>query len=169
MAALGGVPESVRVRLAAQAEALVALARGVSPAELDARPAPEEWSARENLAHLARHQAAFLERLERVVREDAPRLGRYRAEEDGEWPAWQALPIAEVVRRHQDGRRRLAAWVTGLAGPQAARIGVHPTFGPMSVVAWLEFFLLHEAHHLYVTMVRLGEARRRRAPAGTQG
>jgi hypothetical protein len=24
----------------------------------------------------------------------------------------------------------------------------------------LEFFLLHEAHHLYTTMVRLGEARK---------
>jgi hypothetical protein len=27
------------------------------------------------------------------------------------------------------------------------------------VPRWIEFFLVHEAHHLYVVMTRLGEAR----------
>ena len=35
-------------------------------------------------------------------------------------------------------------------------------FGAMSVPAWLDFFLLHEAHHLYVAMGGLAEARHRR-------
>jgi hypothetical protein len=30
----------------------------------------------------------------------------------------------------------------------------------MAIPEWLEFFLLHEAHHLYVVMIRLGEARK---------
>jgi hypothetical protein len=29
------------------------------------------------------------------------------------------------------------------------------------VAGWLEFFLLHEAHHLYTALVRVGEAVRR--------
>jgi hypothetical protein len=29
----------------------------------------------------------------------------------------------------------------------------------MDVAAWIEFFLVHEAHHLYVVMLRLAEAR----------
>jgi len=29
----------------------------------------------------------------------------------------------------------------------------------MGVAAWLEFFLVHEAHHLYVVMLRPAEAR----------
>jgi hypothetical protein len=31
----------------------------------------------------------------------------------------------------------------------------------MDVAGWLDFFLLHEAHHLYTALVRVGEARRR--------
>jgi hypothetical protein len=31
----------------------------------------------------------------------------------------------------------------------------------MDVAEWLNFFLLHEAHHLYTTLVRVGEATRR--------
>jgi hypothetical protein len=27
----------------------------------------------------------------------------------------------------------------------------------MSLSRWMEFFLLHEAHHLYVVMLRLGQ------------
>jgi hypothetical protein len=33
-----------------------------------------------------------------------------------------------------------------------ARTGVHPKFGAMSLSLWLEFFLVHEAHHLYVVL-----------------
>jgi hypothetical protein len=29
---------------------------------------------------------------------------------------------------------------------------VHPLLGPMPIPLWLEFFLLHEGHHLYTIM-----------------
>jgi uncharacterized damage-inducible protein DinB len=164
-----GLPEGLRARLAGQAAALATLADGASGEDLDARPVPTEWSARENLAHLARHQVVFLGRLTRLLAEDRPHLGRYRAEDDAEWPAWQALPVDEVLRRHRETRGRLQAWADGLRGDGAARVGVHPSFGPMSVAQWLEFFLLHEAHHLYVVMVRLGEARVRRGRGTDHG
>jgi hypothetical protein len=32
------------------------------------------------------------------------------------------------------------------------RTGVHPKFGEMTLSQWLEFFLVHEAHHLYVVL-----------------
>ena len=35
------------------------------------------------------------------------------------------------------------------------RVGVHPVFGLMTIPLWLEFFLLHEAHHLYVVLHRV--------------
>jgi hypothetical protein len=31
----------------------------------------------------------------------------------------------------------------------------------MALPEWLEFFLVHEAHHLYTALVRVGEASRR--------
>lgn len=154
------VSASLLARLEGQLEALSLLARA-TPAALDARPRPEEWSARENLAHLARHHAIFLERLRRLLTEDRPALGRYRAEEDPEWPVWRELPSDEVLGRLRVLRGELAARVRALSPAESARTGLHPAFGEMDVAGWLDFFLLHEAHHLYTALVRVGEATRR--------
>lgn len=155
------VSASLLARLEGQLEALSLVLARATPAALDARPRPEEWSARENLAHLARHHAIFLERLRRLLTEDRPALGRYRAEEDPEWPVWRELPIDEVLGRLRALRGELAARVRALSPAESARTGLHPAFGEMDVAGWLDFFLLHEAHHLYTALVRVGEATRR--------
>jgi uncharacterized damage-inducible protein DinB len=151
---------SVHARLETQLEALGVVLARATPALLDWRPASGDWSARENLAHLARHCTVFLQRLERIVHEDNPRLGRYRAEDDPDWPQWSALPGDEVLRRLTDARQRLIAWVAALSSDQMERSGLHPSFGAMTILQWLEFFLLHEAHHLYTAMSRIAEAKR---------
>ena len=76
---------------------------------LAARVRGGDWSARENLAHLARHATVFLERLARILTEDSPRVGRYRAEDDPDWPRWSDLPLDETVHRLRDVRARLIA------------------------------------------------------------
>jgi uncharacterized damage-inducible protein DinB len=152
---------SVQARLETQLDALELVLAGVTPALLDARPASGDWSARENLAHLARHASVFLERLQRIPVEDRPRLGRYRAEDDPEWPEWSALPLDETLRRLRDARRRLITWLESLATDQPERVGIHPSFGELTIPRWLDFFLLHEAHHLYTAMLCIAEARRR--------
>jgi DinB family protein len=156
------LPQFTRLRLERQLEALPTILGDATPEAFDVRPESGEWSARENLAHLARHAEVFLGRLDRILREDKPRLGSYRAERDSEWPAWAELALDEVLRRLGSVRERLIAWVTALPDGAAARTGIHPTFGEISIARWLEFFVLHEAQHLYVTMIRLGEAERGR-------
>jgi hypothetical protein len=155
------VPTSLLTRLETQLDALVFVLARATPAALDARPRPEEWSARENLAHLARHHAVFVERLRRLLEEDRPALGRYRAEDDPEWAAWMALPQDEVLDRLRALRAELIALVRSLSPAASARTGLHPAFGEMDVAGWLDFFLLHEAHHLYTAFVRVSEASRR--------
>jgi hypothetical protein len=155
------IPASLLARLETQLEALGLILARATPAVLDARPGPEEWSARENLAHLARHHAVFLDRLRRLLAEDRPALGRYRAEDDREWVAWAALPQDEILHRLSALRAELVAVVRSLSPAESARTGLHPTFGEMDVAGWLGFFLLHEAHHLYTALVRVGEASRR--------
>jgi DinB family protein len=155
-----GIPASLLTRLETQLDALGFVLARATPAALDARPRPGEWSARENLAHLARHHAVFLERLRRLLEEDRPALGRYRAEDDPEWAAWMALPQDEVLDRLGALRAALIALVRSLPPAACARTGLHPAFGEMNVAGWLDFFLLHEAHHLYTALVRVGEAGR---------
>jgi hypothetical protein len=153
------LPASLLARLETQLDALDLILRLGTGDALDARPQPEEWSARENLAHLARHHAVFLERLRRLLAEDQPSLGRYRAEEDPEWPAWAALPPTEILSRLRSLRAELCRVARALSPADSARTGLHPTFGEMDVAGWLDFFLLHEAHHLYTALVRVGGAR----------
>jgi hypothetical protein len=144
------LPAVTALRLESQLDALPLLLAGVAPDALARRPAPGEWSAQENLAHLARHHDVFLVRLRRILAEDGPDLGRYRAEEDPEWPAWRELPVEEALARLRARRAELVALVDALGPAELARAGRHPVLGPMTVPLWLEFLLLHEAHHLYV-------------------
>jgi hypothetical protein len=159
--------EPLRSRLAHQLDALEMVLRGALPADLRWRPADGRWSAHENLAHVARHQDVLRERLERILAEDRPRLARYRAEEDEAWPAWAALDTGEVHRRLAEGRHELLARLDALTPAQLDRVAEHPVFGVLAIPDWVEFFLLHEAHHLYTALGRVGEARRARAPSAT--
>jgi DinB family protein len=126
-------------------------------------PASGKWSALQNLAHVGRHHEIMLERLERILAEEAPAFPSYREADDPGWAAWEALPPARVWARLAERRAALLAWAGRLTPAGAARTGVHARFGPMDVARWLEFFLVHEAHHLYVALLRLAEARAARA------
>ncbi len=147
--------QSASIRLETQLDALSLVLDRASPEAISRRPASGKWSAHENLAHLARHHEVFLERVRRIVTETKPRLARYRAEEDPQWPKWPAMPTDEVLRRLQALRGDLIEIVKYLSPEQLNRIGVHPAFGEMTIPEWIEFFLLHEAHHLYVIMTRI--------------
>ncbi len=159
------VPDPVMARLETQLEALSAILARATPNTIDQRPSSGDWSARENLAHLARHHSVFHDRLERLLAEDRPQLGRYRAEEDPKWPEWSRLPLDEIVERLRSLRRRLVERVRSLTPAQLARTALHPTFGEMGLPEWLDFFLLHEAHHLYTAMICIGEARLHQDPS----
>jgi len=155
--------DSVYARLETQLDALDVVLAGATPSLVDWSPTSGEWSARENLAHLARHATVFVERLDLVLREEVPNLGRYRAEDDPEWNEWSGLTLDEVLRRLKDVRRLLVDWVRALSPGEINRTGIHPSFGAMTIPEWLEFFLLHEAHHLYTAMLLVALARRRTA------
>jgi hypothetical protein len=75
-----------------------------------------------------------------------------RLEDDPEWPRWQALSAAEVVKRLHAGQQLLIDVVRPLTESQLERVGVHSVLGRMTAAEWLDFFLVHQAHHLYVAM-----------------
>jgi hypothetical protein len=87
-----------------------------------------------------------------MLAEARPDLGRYRAESDADWPNWAALGLEDVLARLRRLRATLVERVEAMTPEQAARTGVHPVLGEMAIPLWLEFFLLHEAHHLYVVL-----------------
>ena len=156
------VPASLLARLSTQLEALgLVLARATPGGPRRAAAARRSGRRGRTSPTWPATTPSSSTRLRRLLAEDRPALGRYRAEEDPDWPAWAALPLDEVLDRLQsppggaDRPRAVACRRT-----ESARTGLHPTFGEMDVAGWLDFFLLHEAHHLYTALVRVGEASR---------
>jgi uncharacterized damage-inducible protein DinB len=126
--------------------------RGVSVETLSQPKIEGKWSALENLAHLARYQEIFFDRVTKMLKEDKPAFAAYRAEQDPEWSTWQKLECKDVLGRMASSREQLLALLKSLSDDDYARVGVHPRFGEMSLALWIEFFLAHEGHHLYAVL-----------------
>jgi len=135
-----------------QLDCLPILLAGVPDGALDNRPIATKWSARENLAYLARYQELFFTRMQRIRNEDCPLLPRYRAEDDAEWPQWMLMRMPRILESLRSLRAQLIKDVDSLSTAEFSCIGIHPKFGEMTLGQWLEFFLLHEAHHLLAVM-----------------
>ena len=140
-------------RLRTQLTALPVILRGVPPQRLTARVG-SRWSAAENVAHLARHTELTLERVARILAEEEPAFAPYRAEDDPDWPAWLARAPEENLARLHESRARLIAAVERLSAADLSRPGRHARFGPLTLEVWLEFYLIHEGHHLYLIFKR---------------
>jgi uncharacterized damage-inducible protein DinB len=149
--------ESQLARLKTQLASVEVLFAGASPERIDRRPASGKWSARENLAHIGRYHEIFLERLRCILAETSPQFARYRAEEDPGWPEWASRPFEDIRNQLSTLRLKLIDTITGLRASDYARVGIHSAFGEMTLSVWVEFFLVHEAHHLYVILQRIRE------------
>jgi uncharacterized damage-inducible protein DinB len=149
--------ESQLARLKTQLASVEVLFAGASPERIDRRPASGKWSARENLAHIGRYHEIFLERLRCILAETSPQFARYRAEEDPGWQEWASKPLEAVRSQLTALRLKLVDTIAGLQASDYARVGIHSAFGEMTLSLWLEFFLVHEAHHLYVILQRIRE------------
>ena len=144
---------AVLPRLRTQLAALPALLESVARDRFDVRPGGA-WSVTDTVAHLARYHEISIERIRAILTEEAPAFGPYRAEQDPEWPAWQAQSFEDLMLRLRASRAALIEIVEQLTPEQWARTGRHHVFGTLSLRAWLEFFLAHEGHHLYILMKR---------------
>jgi hypothetical protein len=133
--------------------------RGVSVERILEPAIPGKWSAHEHLAHLGRYHEIFLERIGHILTEPNPQFERYRAEDDPEWDVWRNLSYKEVAGKLATLREMLIVKLKSLTPEDYARAGFHPAFGQMSLALWLEFFLVHEAHHLYQTLRQVRRTR----------
>lgn len=151
--------QSLLNRLASQLHALDHLLPGLTEDQIRRRPQPDKWSIFENIAYLGRYQEIFLERLHQINTEENPAFARYVAEEDAAFSDWTQLSFHSLMEQIRGERATLNAFLSILREEQLTRIGHHPAYGPMTVEGWAEYFLLHEAHHLF-TILRLGGALR---------
>jgi hypothetical protein len=140
---------SILTRLRHQHEALPELIGALTEEELKQRVNPDKWSAFEHIAHLAAYQPAFIGRLERIAAEPTPSFGRYVAENDPQFPYYLNLSLKELLELIAGRASQITDKLTILNERDLLRTGLHPKYGQLTVVEWTQFFLLHEAHHLF--------------------
>jgi hypothetical protein len=136
-------------RLKTQHEVIDLLISGLSEEELRYRPIPDKWSVHENIAHLACYQPRVITRTEKILVEDNPAFDSYIPETDPNFSQFLTMSVEELLANLKSNRIELVKLVCSLNDEQLKRTGTHSKFGKMNIIEWTEFFLLHEAHHIY--------------------
>jgi hypothetical protein len=149
MVQLMPLSNSILTRLQHQHEALTELIDGLPEEYLKRRINPDKWNAFENIAHLAAYQPMFMARLERIAAEDAPGFERYVAEKDPLFPQYLDQPLETLLNLIPTRAQALSAYLTSLSEARLLRVGLHPKYGRLTIPQWTQFYLLHEAHHLF--------------------
>ena len=152
------LPPGTTGRLQQQHQCIQTLLDTTGDQDTRLRPAPSTWSIRENIAHLCAYQQIFAARVHRILTEDNPSFAAYVGDDDPRFLEAREQPVAELLADLSYDRLYLSDWLTSLSEAQLARKAAHPKYGARSLSLWTEFFLLHEAHHLF-TIWKLTEDR----------
>jgi DinB superfamily len=125
---------------------VAAALEGATDAELDARPAPETWSAREIVHHLADSEMTSAIRLRRLLAEDQPLIVGYDQEEYARRLHYDR-PIASSLDAFRAARASTADLLDQLTEAEWTRTGTHSESGAYSMSRWLEIYAEHAHKH----------------------
>ena len=142
-------PSSISTRLQYQHKSLVDIIEGLTDEEVRRNVVPGKWSIYENIVHLQTYQHTFAVRVNQMLNDDNPQFSRYTAEGDPMFLDNLSKSSREIMQDLLVVRKDLAAKVLTFQESDLFRTGTHPVYGPMNMIQWLHFFLLHEAHHLF--------------------
>ena len=134
--------------MAATPDAFAAMMRGVSEAELHARPAPGKWSACEILGHMQDADLFFNVRVRMVLCQERPVLLGYDQDLLVAGQRYQKRSSGELLEEF----RRLRAIGLGLwrriAPEQYDRVGLHSERGPESIGLMRQLMPGHDLVHI---------------------
>lgn len=132
--------------------------QGAGDAELDARPGPGKWSAREIVHHLADSEMTSAVRLRLLLAEDHAQIRPYDQEEFARTLHYDR-PISASMLAFQAARLSTGELLDRLSDAQWAKAGTHAEHGSYGVERWLEIYAEHAHKHA-------DQIRRARASAG---
>jgi DinB superfamily len=119
---------------------------GATDAELDARPAPGTWSAREIVHHLADSEMTSAVRLRLLLAEERAAIRPYDQEEFARKLHYDR-PIAASLLAFHAARSSTAELLDRLTESDWTREGTHPEHARYGVERWLEVYADHAHNH----------------------
>ena len=87
-----------------------------------------------------------------MLNEDNPLFERYVAENDSLFHEYLKLSLPELISNTNNDRSVIINKLKVLSDAQLSRTGKHPVYSSLKMAQWADFFLLHEAHHLWAVM-----------------
>ncbi len=120
--------------------------QGITEKELDARPAPGKWSAREIVHHLADSEMTSAIRLRCLIAEDHPMIRGYDQDEYAR-RLYYDRPIQASLEAFRAARDTTAHILERMTEAEWAREGTHSEIGRYTVQRWLEIYAEHAHNH----------------------
>jgi hypothetical protein len=120
--------------------------RGATDAELDARPAPGKWTAREIAHHLADSEMTSAVRLRLLIAEEHAQIRAYDQEQFARALHYDR-PIAASMLAFEGARRSSGELLDRLSEAQWSKVGTHPEHDRYGVERWLEVYAAHAHNH----------------------
>ncbi len=154
--------DSLAERLKNQHKTIAALILNLNNVQMTRRPARSIWNIHENIAHIANYQPVFIKNIRKIITDTEPQFEVYNTRTDIEFAIYSAFTTYELLKKISHDRELIYSLIMNLPADNLQRKGVHPQYGSLTVLEWTEFFLLHEAHHLY-TIFQLAHGAKKKA------
>jgi uncharacterized damage-inducible protein DinB len=147
-------------RLQYQHKALLDIIDGLSDELIRRQVIPGKWSIFETIVHLQTYQHVFCARMKKILEENNPSFPRYTADTDPVFIENCGKTVREIMGNLITTRKEMSTGSLSLKEKDLDRTGTHPVFGTMNISQWLNFFLLHEAHHIFAVFKMAAELKK---------
>jgi hypothetical protein len=119
---------------------------GITHEELDARPAPGRWTAREIVHHLADSEMTAAIRLRLLIAQERPAIHGYDQDEFAR-RLYYDRPYQSSLEAFRFARQCTAEILEKLTPDQWRREGTHSEHGAYGVEKWLQIYAVHAHRH----------------------
>lgn len=118
----------------------------ITPEELDARPAPNKWSSREIIHHLADSEMVAAVRVRRLLAEDRPAIAAYDQDDYARRLKYDR-PHEASLELFRATRASTAELLGQLSETDWLREGTHNEMGRYGMDTWLRLYAVHAHKH----------------------
>jgi hypothetical protein len=132
---------------------------GATDEQLDARPGPGKWTAREVVHHLADSEMTSALRLRTLVAVDNPQIFGYDQDEFAR-RLYYDRPIEASLEAFKGARRSTAEILDRMTDADWQREGTHTEHGRYGVTRWLEIYAAHAHQHATQILVARDAAKK---------
>ena len=150
------LPSSITTRLQYQHKSLLDIIDGLNDEQIRMAIIPGKWSVFEHIVHLETYQHTFVNRVKQMLEQDGVEFPPYSAESDPLFHEHLDKSSREIIQNLLTTRKEMSVSMSAFTEADIQRKGAHAVYGLHNIHGWLNFFLLHEAHHLFAIFKMAG-------------